>query len=264
MARLRPRNANAAASRKQGTKARDWPSTGSEGATNDSPFLKLPPELRNKIYEYAAQNEDAFSMRKDRTLCCPPLSLVCKQSRQEYEAIYLDEAPKYATKINVHTTHLLDSEAAFCVDKIETLAPSVERTFTLRVFLPKTCFPSLLRHLSKGYALNHPSPLARGGPLTPGSRPYDIEIHFDPKTFPVEPCQHALLNFDQAISKYDEVAHDFSFRYRDWPKVEQAFWEAFERYEVKDQEDDETTQMQGRKLQRVGERSPRVKKRRRL
>ena len=61
-----------------------------------SSFLRLPPELRNSIYEYAARDAETVSICLDRILYCPPLSLVRRQVREEFEEIYVQEAPKCA------------------------------------------------------------------------------------------------------------------------------------------------------------------------
>lgn len=62
--------------------------------TSDSetaPFLKLPAELRNKIYELAAKQQNRLILFDGR-IVLPPLGSVCKKIRTEMRGIFEQEA----------------------------------------------------------------------------------------------------------------------------------------------------------------------------
>lgn len=63
------------------------------GPTCASPLLNLPPELRNKVFEYVGSNQDALRLSGDR-IVLPPLGSVCKKIRKEMSAIFEHEIVK--------------------------------------------------------------------------------------------------------------------------------------------------------------------------
>jgi hypothetical protein len=67
-----------------------------EAATSRSPLLELPAELRNRIYEYAVAERRKIVV--DNGVSEPPLTLVCKQVRQESIPIYYTNN-KFSTKL---------------------------------------------------------------------------------------------------------------------------------------------------------------------
>ena len=61
-----------------------------------SPFLELPAELRNKVYEYLASEEVALRLSAGR-LILPPLGSVCKKIRAEMRGVYDHDLVSNAT-----------------------------------------------------------------------------------------------------------------------------------------------------------------------
>ena len=51
-------------------------------STKPSPFLELPAEMRNIIYELVVSEKKTLHLRKGRVFYAPPLSFVCKLIRQ--------------------------------------------------------------------------------------------------------------------------------------------------------------------------------------
>ena len=180
----------------------------------DSPLLNLPAEIRNTIYEYAVRNTEKISLRRDRIFYCPPLSLVCHQMRDEYRQIYLEEAPKYATNVNVHTTNFEHRSAAWSlmssVAHLPETVAEVERKFTVHILLTNVW--DRYRH-----QLRLPEKVGT-------RREYGVHIDWDPKTF------------DYQSSREDFLKLKFCFRGRKagkWPQIDRAFEDAFERYAPK-------------------------------
>lgn len=103
------------------------------------PFLQLPAELRNTIYELAATEPTLYTIRHDRAYYKPPLSPVCRQLRQEYQQIYMSEAPKFAYMVNVHITNFVwNTESVDIAQAIQSLPPlsiAGDRTYTLCISL---------------------------------------------------------------------------------------------------------------------------------
>lgn len=64
--------------------------TGSESAMTDSPLMKLPPELRNRIYRYTVVGDSKIFVTHNG-LREPELLHVCTQIRTEALGIFYSE-----------------------------------------------------------------------------------------------------------------------------------------------------------------------------
>jgi hypothetical protein len=168
------------------------------------------------IYEFVAQSTEAISFRGQYILYCPNLSLVCHQIRNEYEHIYLDEAPKYASRINVHLTNFVTSISnggpdRSILDSFPEPVAVVERSWTVRVFMTNLWD----RHrLELRHFIDHGNVL---------NTQYSVEIVWNPKTFDTAFLRENMqkLRFCHARSSWVD---------QKWPEVERAFEAAFERY----------------------------------
>ncbi|KAK4889089.1 hypothetical protein LTR27_012057 [Elasticomyces elasticus] len=74
--------------------------------TQNSPLLRLAPELRNAIYELVVAGTTLVSYRQRAVLYTPALGKVCRQIRKEFEGIYKDGAARYADHIEIHVTNI--------------------------------------------------------------------------------------------------------------------------------------------------------------
>ncbi|KAK4952690.1 hypothetical protein LTR10_009496 [Elasticomyces elasticus] len=70
--------------------------------TQNSPLLKLAPELRNAIYDYAIKGAMLHSAPDRIILRAPALGKVCRQFRREYKGVFKDEARRYAKELEIH------------------------------------------------------------------------------------------------------------------------------------------------------------------
>ncbi len=189
----------------------------------DSRLLNLAPELRNLIYEFVAQNSTAISVRENKVLYCPPISLVCRQIRTEFKDVYLDDAPTYASRVNVHLTNFVTSSPnTGAVSSIHEVFPNdplsgVERSWTVRVFMT---------NLWDRHRLDLRNFIEYGKILRTKS---DLEIIWNPKTFDVEFLRETMqkLRFCHARTRPPPIVSGFDLI---WPQVEKALVEAFERY----------------------------------
>lgn len=59
------------------------PVTTDQSVANSPLFTKLPPELRNYVYEYTLHSESLVNVTKDEGIPEPPLLLTCKTVRRE-------------------------------------------------------------------------------------------------------------------------------------------------------------------------------------
>lgn len=227
----------------------------------DSPFLNLPAELRNRVYELAAQNEIVVSVRsrtsrrQERTLYCPCLSLVCRQIRNEYKGIYLGRAPNYAARIEVRLSNFINEDIPWSILKILDIYPRAQGTIILRILLTNTWDPNDVRRVSTGCAWPHQrETVVAACQSAAGIRPHEFTIEFDPKTFDVEFCRQAVAKLDWCLGRY--VAQNRSAsEYDAWPKLKEAFRKAFERYDAKT-----GGLQQKRKSQKQSENGPKSKR----
>ncbi len=179
-------------------------------------FSKFPAEIRNKIYHFAAINTQTFSIAYDRPLYSSALGVVCHQMRDEYEQIYLEEAPKHAGTIKVNLLNFRHFSAhanlGATVTALASRGPGQSRRYLTRVFVNNQ-----LGSLSSKIA----EVTVRG--IHNYGRVYlwkgDLEIWYEPKTFDVDACKESLRKA-------------YGQKQDDTDGVTRAFAEAFKRYEV--------------------------------
>jgi hypothetical protein len=183
----------------------------------DSRLLDLPPELRNLIYEFVAKSTNAISVRENMILYCPALSLVCRQIRKEYKRIYVDEAAKYAFRVNIHLTNfvtftLKGGAVSSILEALPKPVSGVDRSWTVRVFM--TNFWDRHRLHLRNF-IEHGNILRTK---------FDLEIVWDPKTFDVEFLRENMQKLRFCHARTTRLADSI------WLRAEKAFMEAFERY----------------------------------
>ena len=196
-----------------------------------SPFLNLPAELRNTIYEYTVQNTDAISVKPDRVLYSSALSFSCSQVREEYRQIYLQEAAKHANRVNVHITNFIYrhpsvGEVSSFIERLPPPVPGGERRFLLRIYMTNFWDRHRLdlRNLVGGNPLDSEE-------ISPDAHPtdHDIEVRWDPKSFDVNYFLEELpkLRFCHGRTPRNLLTRPT------WAQLESAFQEALERYNPK-------------------------------
>ena len=189
-----------------------------------SPLLYLPAELRIHIYGYVASSVDSISVREDRILYAPPLSLVCRQIRHEYEETYVDTAPRYTHKIYINITDFVhrSKSKGDAASSIEQLPPGTDRTYTFRIWLTNMfeAHNQDLRSFCRGKPLNHEPRVSNE--LT---RNYDVDIRWDPRSFDVDALRRAVPR--QRWYHCSPARAPYS---REWLQVEAAIEKAYVRY----------------------------------
>lgn len=184
-----------------------------EVLVQESAFLNLPPEIRNKIYELAAQHE-SVSMRDGDLLYSPPLSLTCRQVREEYKGIYLEEAPKHAETMCVHVWNFRCATTnPFLNAQGLPFLPGPHRKYILRMFLDNTWTRLQFQRFFFKLAL-------------PRGSTTDFEIRYNPKSFDEEYLRQtvprmAWYNKDGTLSQTSTT----------WERMVNAIYRAFDRYE---------------------------------
>ena len=161
-------------------------------------LLQLPAELRNNIYEECVVDE-SLSIRSGQILYSSPLSLVCRQIRQEYRQIYFDEAPYFAKVVNVFAPNFIAHGLEECLSGLPLPNPLSERQFLIHVILDNFWSREDLRHFLAHTAVKSNKEFLR---LRKGNCetywPSDIRaavsytISFDPRTFDVHLCRQLL------------------------------------------------------------------------
>ena len=194
-------------------------------------FLSLPSEIRNDIYEYAASNETIFAIRPKKDLYCPSLSLVCHQIRKEYRSVYLQVAPGYATKINVHIPNFKTAGVAVRIEQFKKVCLSMHqnRFFPVQIHLDDSWSADDMQACVRTLLVFAPpeAPLVEGLPrdniVSDGSNDW-LSIHFDPRTF------HAQEGHD-VLSRLGTLRAGTSMRWVIWrAKLEHALDQAIARY----------------------------------
>jgi len=64
-----------------------------------SPLLELPPELRNRIYDYVTEDCGAAGYRDGVVVTKPALAVACRQLLKEVQSMYKSKLPLSAKKI---------------------------------------------------------------------------------------------------------------------------------------------------------------------
>ena len=159
--------------------------------TQSSPLFNLPAELRNSMYELVAEETTSVSLKLGATWYRPYLSLVWRQLRDEYEKVFLKEAPKYATKINIHITDFIWKSTQFnlCDDLLALPIPlhTLQCGCTLRVTLTnnRDAYRDQLNELC----------ILRAKDILPC---FDVDVRFDPDNFDVEYWRRKGLTLREA------------------------------------------------------------------
>lgn len=216
----------------------------------NSPFLNLPAEIRNSIYEYAAANTTSTTVNLNGVLYSPPLSLVCHQIREEFEEIYKDEAPKRANTVIIQLTNFIHSTGPedskkTVFDIVENL-PSAPRCmietvphdsnnwncthYVFQIWLTNT-FDSYLEHLR---AFRFPQLF--GNDERPSVEEVEVlfrhhckvEIFYEPRSFDVQYCKGLLSKLRWSFGSN----HQSPAVRTEWWMIEDAFDDAFKRYEL--------------------------------
>ena len=186
------------------------------------PLLILPPELRNTIWEFVACNTEHVSTRDDRATHTSPLSLVCSQIRQEYDEIYCDEAPKYASVVNLHFTNFIHKlsrvDIAATVNNLPPLPTIAQRNYVFIIFLTNT-FDNYLEQFRALHYLSSQSIELNS---------FSVEVWWNPKSFDVHYCQQMIPKLRWCLA-----AHGPNASRKLWWKIEVGFEDAFRRYAPK-------------------------------
>lgn len=191
-----------------------------EQSSEHTSFLQLPPEIRNTVYEYTARNSETISIGLNGILYSPPLSLVCRQLREEYEKIYIDEAPRCASTIKIHLVNFVHKTATKNVFDVVGARPQlegdIERKYVFRVFLTNT-FDHYLEQLRSLHLADNEED---------GRNHCRVEVFYQPKTFDVQYCQQLLPKLRWNVSG----DHGSPKSRSEWRMIEEAFEVAFKRY----------------------------------
>ena len=189
-------------------------------APQASRFFKLPPELRNAIYEVVAQDEQTLHIDRSGFSYAPSLSRVCQQARSEYESIYKTTGATHATECIIHITDFKRHVTIDALSHLPHIAPGVQCTYKIYFFLTNAWDSTDLSSVMSGALLgvDDGDLPAEGGNVAP----YENEIFFDPKGFDVDFVRRALTRV-QWTFRLDQ-------HFGDVKKVEIAFQRAFKRY----------------------------------
>lgn len=190
----------------------------------NSPLTNLPPEIRNSIYEFVASDTTSICLRNESIAYTPPLSLVCRQIREEFEGIYYSEAPKYAGHVNISITNFIHKDVMPCIERLPAFESKGERNIKLRIHLTNTFdnYLSHLRELDWGIETNE---LDANGKAVHLDCEYDVVI--DHKTFDVECARQVVVKLRWALGSPNLLQHHAQWA---WTKIDKAFGRAFERY----------------------------------
>ncbi len=180
-----------------------------------SKFFHLPGELRNQIYSDIDLN--CVSLKGNRILYAPPLSLVCRQIRKEYEEIYKDEAVSNATRLHIYSTNFVCQGPALQQLQGQMLRNSLREYRCIdHVFLTNMydAYKYELRQFVSAGWFNLPNE----GPKVD----YEVFVDWDPKSFDVE-------HLKEAVRKLHWCHRD----HKAWGQVKRAVEETMKRYEPK-------------------------------
>ncbi|KAK4539768.1 hypothetical protein LTR36_010356 [Oleoguttula mirabilis] len=178
-----------------------------------SQLLKLPPELRNTVYNYVAQGESTSTIHlgtgkePQHRVHDPALARVCRQLRQEYKSIFVTEAPRFATRLVAHLVNFDASGLVPAIAAISRPSSSVTRAYTLHIELNNFFDVHALFCLAFGRPTEDPT--------TKRQLKYDLIISYNPKSFDTDYC-------DKCLGRNAGTS--------DWEKFREAFEAAHLRY----------------------------------
>ncbi|KAK3722493.1 hypothetical protein LTR37_002485 [Vermiconidia calcicola] len=193
-------------------------------AQEHSRFLRLPGEVRNHIYEFAAKDVKELDVNVDGTIRGHPLFQACRQTRAEFRQWAIDEGFGQATKINVRLENF--GHIAGNLDLMALLrgfpapAEDIQRTLILRVFLTND-FPKHKDQIRMLIYQSQPTDLDNSLPE------YRLEINWDPHTFDEHACRQVLA---ELRASYRSTYQGTQQPLNKYVRVERAFKNAFRRY----------------------------------
>lgn len=170
-----------------------------QSSTSKASFLSLPQEVRDLIFLELVKQTDHIRVRDCAVAHDTPLSLACSQIRFEYEQIFRDEAPEYASYITICIKDFQYNRVALAwLDKtLPSAVSGVHRRYNVAL-----CLSSALKrkhYVDHDLALD----LITGDALRPvrtfllrniedattkGYYGYDISVYFDPADFTTTAC----------------------------------------------------------------------------
>ncbi|KAK4539769.1 hypothetical protein LTR36_010357 [Oleoguttula mirabilis] len=192
----------------------------------DSPLLNLPAELRNNIYEYVASNTTSITIRHEDVLYISPMSAVSRQVREEYEGIHRTEASKYAQHVNINIDNFVHEDVMPMIHSLPALASGEERTFRFCILLTNTFEKYLgnVRTLDRGIQTGEDDAIGTARRLECA-----YSILFDHKSFDVGYARTVVARLRWS---YKKKSHQPGALW-EWPKIEKAIVQAFERYDAR-------------------------------
>ncbi|KAK3659324.1 hypothetical protein LTR56_001213 [Elasticomyces elasticus] len=195
--------------------------------TQNSALLKLAPELRNAIYEYAVQDTTLVTYRQRAVLYTPALGSVCRQIREEYKNIYKASPPLYARKIEVQITNFDYNDVnstvnSFLHQKCEggDSLPAGPRTIVRVCIILTNAFTESMRKLRHTFL--------------PKVDTYSVAVDYEYRAV----FDHATFDVDVAVLAFQKEDRDWKFgkpveRRNRWKKIERAFSKALGIYCMK-------------------------------
>lgn len=211
------------------SRAKPRPTTHYISIPQNSPLLNLPAELRNMIYELAAQNETVVPVwprtqsAQRRSRYCGSLGLVCWQIHCEYQPFYSGAAIFHAARVEIRTIDYVGAHMQWFVPKILEPYRYIHGKIVLRCYLTNVWDPTVSLRRGKSAALQDNGLAIAAGNLAGVDIPYEFKIEFDPKNFDMERCRSAVERLDCYIGRPSQPADMHCV----WPKLREAVYDAF-------------------------------------
>ena len=152
-------------------------------------LLHLPPELRNRIYEYVACNtKEVIIFAHDFVLTTTsPLAETCHQLREEYGPVYTSLPLSCTSRITVHSRNMDVQEFCLSLGRIPRAAPGVGRMLTFRIHVNRYLAWDQIAKFAA--TLTHPHVAARTAPPEHCNFAFSIDV----LKFDFYHCLHAML-----------------------------------------------------------------------
>ncbi|TKA22284.1 hypothetical protein B0A50_08246 [Salinomyces thailandicus] len=182
-----------------------------------SAIFSLPRELRDMIYEYVASSTATLHIERDSVVSRGALSAVCRQLSHEYEAIYLDLAPKHALHVVIHCVDFEHRAALQVFTDIMNNTDGKPKTLRFNILLTNTFernFCSLRVILTPLQSL----------PRDAHMKWERCEIEFNSKTFDVWYARQTMARVFSNKRHYKNA--------RPWLMMEMAFHRALTRHDA--------------------------------
>ncbi|KAK5745698.1 hypothetical protein LTR17_001198 [Elasticomyces elasticus] len=201
----------------------------------DSPLVNLPPELRNSIYGFIASSINTVTVRQSTINYTSAITYttafaqVCRQIREEFQSVYLIDAPRNAQHFDIH---IINFRYEYANPNVQTLPNHLSRSgreadrlsfaskqIRICVWLDNT-FERFLRRLRE--LVKTERHFRIGG--TEVESDHEYLISFNPTTFDVDYAQKVMRR--EGCTWY--------FRYSPtWMAIEKAFGQAVDDYYAK-------------------------------